>query len=204
VAAYFEAHIEQGPCWKMPQGDRRGHRGSRQRWFNLTVTGMEAHAVRRRWACAATALQGATLIMQEIRPHRPHAARHARHGRLCQGRAQFAQRDSGTVIFSADLRAADAPTLDVMERRLREVAAQVCAERRLECVIEPTVNFAPTPFAPECMNAVRNGAARLGTVAHGTGERGRPRRHPRRRCLPAAMISSPARTAISHTRSRTP
>src|SRR5207244_8731459 len=45
VAAYFEAHIEQGPILEaaaLPVGVVTGAQG--QRWYEITVTGQEAHA----------------------------------------------------------------------------------------------------------------------------------------------------------------
>jgi amidase, hydantoinase/carbamoylase family len=55
VGAYFEAHIEQGPVLEAHDttiGVVQGALG--QRWYDVTVHGMEAHAGPRRWNCAAT------------------------------------------------------------------------------------------------------------------------------------------------------
>jgi len=104
----------------------------------------------------------------------------------------------GKVSFSADLRADSAAMLDQMEQRLREFAARVCAERKLELSIEPTVNFPPTPFAPECMNAVRAGAQRLGyTNMELVSGAGHDAIHMAEVC-PAAMIFVPCKDGISH------
>jgi N-carbamoyl-L-amino-acid hydrolase len=199
VAAYFEAHIEQGPVLENADkviGVVTGGLG--QRWFNLEVTGMEAHAGPTPMALRRDALQGATLIMQEIDAI----------GRLdanTRGTVGYVKVEPnsrnvipGKVSFSADLRADSAAMLDRMEARLRETAARVCAERKLELKLEPTVNFPPTPFAPDCMNAVQNAARQLGyshmELVSGAGH---DAIHLAEVC-PAAMIFVPCKDGISH------
>jgi N-carbamoyl-L-amino-acid hydrolase len=199
VAAYFEAHIEQGPVLENAGkviGVVTGALG--QRWFNLTITGMEAHAGPTPMGLRRDALQGATLIMQAI----DEIGRGQADTRGTVGYVKVEPNSRnvipGKVSFSADLRAADAHTLAAMEQRLREVVARVCAERKLEFAIEPTVNFPPTPFAPECMSAVRDGAARLGLphmeLVSGAGH---DAVHLADVC-PAAMIFVPCKDGISH------
>jgi len=199
VAAYFEAHIEQGPVLEA-EGKQIGvvTGGLGQRWFNLTITGMEAHAGPTPMGRRRDALQGATLIMQAIDTI----------GRMqpdTRGTVGYVKVEPnsrnvipGRVSFSADLRAAGAATLEEMEKRLRETAAKVCAERCLELEIEPTVNFPPAPFAPECMAAVRNAAQRLGyshmELVSGAGH---DAIHAADVC-PAAMIFVPCKDGISH------
>jgi N-carbamoyl-L-amino-acid hydrolase len=199
VAAYFEAHIEQGPVLENAAkviGVVTGALG--QRWFNLTITGMEAHAGPTPMGLRRDALQGATLIMQAIDEI----------GRLqadTRGTVGYVKVEPnsrnvipGRVSFSADLRAAGAAALAAMEQRLREVTAKVCAERGLEFAIEPTVDFPPSPFAPECMEAVRQGAARLGLshmeLVSGAGH---DAVHLAGVC-PTAMIFVPCKDGISH------
>ena len=199
VGAYFEAHIEQGPVLENADkviGVVTGGLG--QRWFNLTITGMEAHAGPTPMRLRRDALQGATLIMQEIDAL----------GRLqvdTRGTVGYVKVEPnsrnvipGKVSFSADLRADSAAMLDRMEQRLRDTAARVCAERKLELRLEPTVNFPPTPFDPACMNAVRAGAARLG-YAHMdlVSGAGHDAIHLADLC-PTAMIFVPCKDGISH------
>ena len=199
VGAYFEAHIEQGPVLENADkviGVVTGGLG--QRWFDLGITGMEAHAGPTPMGLRRDALQGATLIMQEIDAL----------GRLqadTRGTVGYVKVEPnsrnvipGKVSFSADLRADSAAMLDRMEQRLRDTAARVCAERKLELRLEPTVNFPPTPFDPACMNAVRAGAARLG-YAHMdlVSGAGHDAIHLADLC-PTAMIFVPCKDGISH------
>ena len=199
VGAYFEAHIEQGPVLEN-EGKVIGvvTGGLGQRWFNLTITGMEAHAGPTPMRLRRDALQGATLIMQEIDA----IGRIAPDTRGTVGYVKVEPNSRnvipGKVSFSADLRAETATVLDGMEKRLRDTAAKVCAERGLALTIEPTVNFPPTPFSPDCMNAILAGAKQLGyshmELVSGAGH---DAIHLAEVC-PAAMIFVPCKDGISH------
>ena len=79
IGAYFETHIEQGPV--LEDNDKTigvvsGVLGIR--WFDCTVTGMEAHAGPTPMALRKDALQVATQLMQEVVAS---AWRHGPHGR---------------------------------------------------------------------------------------------------------------------------
>ena len=67
IGAYFETHIEQGPVLEdndITIGVVQGVLGIR--WFDCTVTGMEAHAGPTPMALRKDALQVATHLMQEV------------------------------------------------------------------------------------------------------------------------------------------
>ena len=89
-AAYFEAHIEQGPILEAERktiGVVTGAQG--QRWYEITVTGQEAHAGPTPMARRKDAHD------RRGQPHRPQApAQCLRDGRPCPGLAQFAQHHS--------------------------------------------------------------------------------------------------------------
>ncbi|MBL8386310.1 MAG: Zn-dependent hydrolase [Burkholderiales bacterium] len=163
VAAYFEAHIEQGPVLE-DAGKVIGvvEGGLGQRWFNLTVTGMEAHAGPTPMRLRRDALQGATHIMQAIDA----LGRLTPSTRATVGYVKVEPNSRnvipGRVTFSADLRAATVDELAQLESGMRAAAERVCRERGLTLAIEQTVEFPPTPFAPACRDAVRAAAARFG------------------------------------------
>ena len=199
VAAFFEAHIEQGPVLEdagITIGVVTGGLG--QRWFNLTVAGMEAHAGPTPMALRRDALQGATHIMQAIDA----LGRTAADTRATVGYVKVEPNSRnvipGRVTFSADLRAADAAQLAAMEAVMRETAERICTERGLTLTIEPTVEFPPTPFTPACMAAVRDAAQRLGyshmDLISGAGH---DAMYLSLVC-PAAMIFVPCKDGISH------
>src|SRR5690606_24586362 len=79
VAAYFEAHIEQGPVLEANGaviGVVEGALG--QRWYDVTVTGMEAHAGPTPMALRRDALLAASHVVQLVNRI---ALDHAPHGR---------------------------------------------------------------------------------------------------------------------------
>ena len=78
VAAYFEAHIEQGPILEaagQPIGVVTGAQG--QRWYEITVTGQEAHAGPTPMARRRDALVGAARMIDAVNrighAHAPYA-----------------------------------------------------------------------------------------------------------------------------------
>src|SRR3546814_5320071 len=65
--AYFEAHIEQGPILETEKktiGVVTGAQG--QRWYEVTYTGMEAHAGPTPMARRRDALVGASKLVQAV------------------------------------------------------------------------------------------------------------------------------------------
>ena len=199
VAAYFEAHIEQGPVLE-DAGQVIGvvTGGLGQRWFNLTVTGMEAHAGPTPMHLRRDALQGATHIMQAIDA----LGRLSPDTRATVGYAKVEPNSRnvipGRVTFSADLRAATDVELSEMESRMRATADEVCRARGLALAIEQTVYFPPTPFAPECRGAVRAAAVRFGyphmDLVSGAGHDAIYLAS----VCPAGMIFVPCKDGISH------
>ena len=105
IGAYFETHIEQGPV--LEDNDKtigvvQGVLGIR--WFDCTVTGMEAHAGPTPMALRKDALQVATHLMQEVVAA---ALRHKPHGRGTVGMVNVFPNSRnvipGRVKFSIDL-----------------------------------------------------------------------------------------------------
>jgi beta-ureidopropionase / N-carbamoyl-L-amino-acid hydrolase len=163
VAAYFEAHIEQGPVLENENkviGVVTGGLG--QRWFDITVTGMEAHAGPTPMDLRRDALQGAAQVVTAVDAiGRRHPDTRATVGQM---RVEPNSRNviPGTVHFSVDLRAPTDALLSGMETQVRDEVALACAPRGLEYSMVQTVYFPPTPFADVCRTAVRAAAQRYG------------------------------------------
>ncbi|MBM3342501.1 MAG: Zn-dependent hydrolase [Betaproteobacteria bacterium] len=199
VAAYFEAHIEQGPVLENANeviGVVSGGLG--QRWFDVTVTGMDAHAGPTPMHLRRDALQGATPIVAAIDAiGRAHPDTRATVGHM---RVEPNSRNviPGTVHFSVDLRAPTDAQLSAMETQVREAAARECAARKLEHTMVQTVYFPPTPFAKVCKNAVRSAAQRYGyphrELVSGAGHDAIYLAS----VCPAGMIFVPCKDGISH------
>ena len=199
VAAYFEAHIEQGPVLEnadMVIGVVSGGLG--QRWFDVKITGMEAHAGPTPMDLRRDALQGAVKIIEAIDAiGRSHPATRGTVGHL---RVEPNSRNviPGTVHFSVDFRAPTSELLDGLVAQFRKVADEVCAARKLELAVTETVYYPPTPFAPECKNAIRAAAERLGypnmELVSGAGHDAIYMAG----VCPAGMIFVPCKDGISH------
>ncbi|GAB7542185.1 Zn-dependent hydrolase [Cupriavidus sp. 8B] len=204
IGAYFEAHIEQGPVLEDADnviGVVTGSLGLR--WYDVTVTGMEAHAGPTPMPLRRDALYGASFILQEVVRI---AHDFAPHGRGTVGVLDVhpASRNviPGTVKFTVDLRHQDAGKLAEMDARLR-AACDALAQGKttgnpLGVRVEDVQYFPPTPFAPELVGHVRQQAAALGythqDIVTGAG-------HDAvyiATVAPTAMIFVPCKDGISH------
>ncbi|MBT2322065.1 Zn-dependent hydrolase [Variovorax paradoxus] len=198
--AYFEAHIEQGPVLEdadIPLGVVTGALG--QRWYDVVVTGQEAHAGPTPMALRRDALQGATGLMQAVQRIAMDEQPHAR-GTVGYVQVHPNSRNviPGRVTFTVDLRHADDEGLARMDAQLRAACAALQAQGGLTVALEETVYFPPAHFAEALVRAVREGAERA-DLAHldivsGAG-------HDAvyvARTAPTAMIFVPCKDGISH------
>lgn len=199
LGAYFETHIEQGPVLEdadITIGVVTGALG--QRWYDVTVTGMEAHAGPTPMRLRRDALFAATHLMQEVIAI---AGRQQPDGRGTVGYVDVFPNSRnvipGRVRFSVDLRHATDDGLTQMDTELRAAAAAL--ERFGVAVsVEQVVYFPPAAFAPPLVDAVRQGARAHGysnlELASGAGHDAVYAA----RVAPAAMIFVPCKDGISH------
>jgi N-carbamoyl-L-amino-acid hydrolase len=200
VGAYFEAHIEQGPILEDTRntiGIVTGALG--QRWYDVTVTGMNAHAGPTPMPLRRDALLAAAELVMEVNRI---AHGEAPHGRGTVGFMQVAPNSRnvvpGEVRFSVDFRHPTDDGLKAMERALRDGCARVGAARNVEVSAEEVVYFPPCRFDADCVAAVRAGARAGGypslEIVSGAG-------HDAvyiARVAPTAMIFVPCKDGISH------
>ncbi|MBX7082893.1 MAG: Zn-dependent hydrolase [Nannocystaceae bacterium] len=200
IGAYFETHIEQGPVLEdhgVTIGVVTGVLGIR--WYDCTVTGMEAHAGPTPMALRKDALQVATKLMQEVVAV---AHRHPPHGRGTVGMVQVHPNSRnvipGRVKFSIDLRNASDALVDAMDADIRAVAAELSRSSGLPIVIEQVSQYPAQPFHDECVRAVAGAAERLGyssmPAVSGAGHDAVYMA----RLAPAGMIFIPCKDGISH------
>src|SRR5262249_7533766 len=130
-----------------------------QRWFDVTVTGMNAHAGPTPMSLRKDALLAASRLVGEINRI---ALTEAPHGRGTVGFMQVAPNSRnvipGEVKFSVDFRHPEDTGLKKMEAQLRAGCAQVESECNVEVRIEEVVYFPPCHFDADCVAAVRAGA----------------------------------------------
>ena len=198
--AYFEAHIEQGPVLEDAAttiGVVTGALG--QRWYDVVVTGMEAHAGPTPMRLRRDALYAATHLMQEVVNI---ALSHQPDGRGTVGCVEVFPNSRnvipGRVSFTVDFRHATDDGLLDMDQALRTAAAELKRRFPVEVSVDQVVYFEPVAFAPELVSAVREGAARAGLshldIVSGAG-------HDAvyvARTAATAMIFVPCKDGISH------
>lgn len=200
VGAYFEAHIEQGPILE-DQGKTIGVvlGALGQKWFDLTLRGVEAHAGPTPMHLRKDALVGAAAVVAAVNQvalaHQPHAC-----GTVGCLQAYPGSRNviPGEVRMTLDFRHLQPARLDSMIAEVRGVIESTCAKHGLSFELTPTADFPPLYFEPGCVEAVRGAAAALGLshmdIVSGAGhdaiflaELG-----------PAGMIFVPCEGGISH------
>ena len=200
IGAYFETHIEQGPVLEdhgKTIGVVSGVLGIK--WYDCTVTGMEAHAGPTPMALRRDALQVAAALMQEVVAV---AHRHPPHGRGTVGMVQVHPNSRnvipGRVKFSIDLRNATDALVDSMDADIRAVAARLSAASGLPIEIEQVSHYPAQVFHAECVAAVARASEKLGysnmPAVSGAG-------HDAvyvARLAPSGMIFIPCKDGISH------
>ncbi|MCE2969963.1 MAG: Zn-dependent hydrolase [Burkholderiales bacterium] len=199
-AAYFEAHIEQGPVLEgagCTIGVVSGALG--QRWFDVTVAGQEAHAGPTPMPLRRDALYTAAQLMQQVVEI---ARQRAPDGRGTVGYVDVFPNSRnvipGRVKFSVDFRHPDDAGLAAMEAALRAAVERIAADGKVRIEVQQVVYFPPTPFDAELQESIRAAALARGhsqmALPSGAG-------HDAiyvARTAPAAMIFVPCKDGISH------
>ena len=200
IGAYFETHIEQGPVLEdndITIGVVQGVLGIR--WFDCTVTGMEAHAGPTPMALRKDAMQVAAPIMLEVVAT---ALRHAPHGRGTVGMVQVHPNSRnvipGRVKFSIDLRNSTDAVVDQMADEVNAFAARLSQQSGLDVKIELVSSYSAIGFHADCIDAVARAAQQLGytnmPVVSGAGHDAVYMA----KLAPSGMIFIPCKDGISH------
>jgi N-carbamoyl-L-amino-acid hydrolase len=200
LAAFVEAHIEQGPLLEaagVPIGVVTGVQGIR--WLRVELTGRDAHAGTTPMALRRDAVAGMAAMvtgLEEI----------ARAGdaelRLTVGRVEVSPNSGGTIAgqvrFNVDLRHPETATLERTEGEIRQLLQRLAGARSLGLGVRRVLARPPVAFDPELVDQVRAAARRLG---HGTREIVSGAGHDAMNIAgvaPSAMILVPCRDGISH------
>jgi N-carbamoyl-L-amino-acid hydrolase len=200
VEAYFEAHIEQGPILEaagLPIGVVTGAQG--QRWYDITITGQEAHAGPTPMPRRRDALVGAARMIDAVN-RIGHA--HAPHACATVGFVQVSPNSRNTipgrVFFTIDLRHPEDAVLSQMDRELRQACEGAAAALGLEVEVKELWHFPPAPFDAALVAAVRGAAAAQGyphqDIISGAGHDACYMA----RVAPTAMVFVPCVGGISH------
>lgn len=199
-AAYFEAHIEQGPVLEaqgLPIGIVSGALG--QQWYDVTVTGMDAHAGPTPMELRRDAMLAAARMVEAVNRI---ALDEAPHGRGTVGFMQVQPNSRnvipGCVQFSVDFRNPSQDGLDRMDAAMHAQFTRIAGDGEVAVGIRQVVKFEPCLFDSACVASVRRAAQALGLphmdVVSGAGHdavyvAG---------VAPAGMIFVPCKDGISH------
>lgn len=200
VAAFFEAHIEQGPILEAENktiGVVAGAQG--QRWYEVVLTGQEAHAgptpMRRRKDALVGAARLVTAVNRVGLENQPYAC--ATVG-MMQVSPNSRNTIPGKVFFTIDFRHPNDETLSKMDAAIRAEAEKVAKDIGLELDFKQIWYSPPVRFAEGCVAAVRSAAEELGfrhmDIISGAG-------HDAcyiSRVAPTGMIFVPCENGISH------
>lgn len=200
IGAYFEAHIEQGPVLEDEDkvlGVVVGALGLR--WYDVVVTGQDAHAGPTPMRLRKDALLAASRIVAEINAI---AQRHQPNGRGTVGFLQVKPNSRnvipGEVRFSVDLRHADDGELERMEQQMRAACDRLAREAQCTASVDRVASYAACKFDETCVAQVRKGAQAAGLshmdIVSGAGH---DAVYMARVC-PTSMIFVPCEGGISH------
>lgn len=200
VRAFFEIHIEQGPILE-ESGTAVGvvTHANGQRWYEVTLTGLESHAGPTPMERRRDALVGAARVIDRINQigheHLPWAC--ATVG-MVEVRPNSRNVIPGEVFLTVDLRHPDSAKLAAMDAALRKDVTNIAEAAGLEFDLREILQFAPIIFDEECVSAVRQSAAKLGhghrDIVSGAGHDACNMS----RVAPTAMVFTPCVDGISH------
>jgi N-carbamoyl-L-amino-acid hydrolase len=200
IAAFFEAHIEQGPILEAEERTIGVVVGAQAiRWYDVSLTGRESHAGTTPMERRADALVGAARIISAV--HQVGEA-HPPHGRATVGEIHSSPNSRNTipgrVLFTIDIRHPDEDVLLGMADTVSGTARAAAEELGLELTFTEAMHFPAVAFDAACVAAVRDGAESLGLahmeIVSGAG-------HDAcniAKVAPAGMIFVPCADGISH------
>jgi N-carbamoyl-L-amino-acid hydrolase len=198
--AYFELHIEQGPILEAEDrmiGIVTGAQA--QVWYDVTVTGQDAHAGTTPPAARRDALVAAARMIDLV--DRMMRARGA-DGRGTVGEVHVSPNSRnvipGEVRFSAEFRHPDDAELDRLDAQFPREVGFIARDSNVTAVVERLFKVAAQPFDPACVALVREAAAANGLtsreIVSGAGHDAvYVARH-----VPTAMIFTPCLDGLSH------
>jgi N-carbamoyl-L-amino-acid hydrolase len=199
LSAFFELHIEQGPILEAEGKDIGVVTGVQaMRWYEVTVTGQDAHTGATPMHLRKNALLGAARLIDAVdaigRKHTPGVATVGR----IENRPNSPNVVPGEVFFMVDLRHPDDGTLDAMEADFRAALPAICEPLGLGTAMQRLWDQPAVRFDADCVAAVRRATELSGyssrNIVSGAGHDAAYVS----RVAPAAMIFVPCRGGISH------
>jgi N-carbamoyl-L-amino-acid hydrolase len=200
LSAFFELHIEQGPILQAENkeiGIVTGVQG--MRWYEVTVTGQDAHTGATPMRLRKNALLGAARIVDRINAiadaHKPDALGAVG---LMEVRPNSRNVVPGEVFFCVDLRHPDNVVLAQLETEYNACLREVCDPLGLTVSSTCIWDQPPVRFNADCVSSVRRAASLSGFSAREIGSGAGHDAAYVSRVAPTAMIFVPCRDGVSH------
>lgn len=197
--AMFELHIEQGPILEAETkqvGIVTGVQG--MRWYEVTVTGQEAHTGATPMLLRKNALLAASRMIDAIdkvgMDNLPGVASVG----LIENRPNSRNVVPGEVFFTVDLRHPDEAVLDKMEAAFRAALPEIATRTKVTFEEKCIWKSPAVKFAPDLIDCVRFGADKAG---YSTREMASGAGHDAAyiaRVAPTTMIFVPCEGGLSH------
>jgi N-carbamoyl-L-amino-acid hydrolase len=199
LSAFFELHIEQGPILEAEGRDIGVVTGVQaMRWYEVTITGQDAHTGATPMHLRKNALLGAARLIEAVDAvgckHPPGVATVGR----IENRPNSPNVVPGEVFFMVDLRHPDGGVLDEMEQGFRAALPAVCEPLGLTFAEQRIWDQPAVRFDADCVAAVRRAAELTGYSARDIVSGAGHDAAYVSRVAPAAMIFVPCRGGISH------
>ncbi|CAA2142027.1 M20 family metallo-hydrolase [Hyphomicrobium sp. ghe19] len=160
-SAMFELHIEQGPILEDEKkliGIVTGVQG--MRWYEISVTGVDAHTGATPMYLRKNALVGAARMIEAVdaigQKHQPGVATVG----LIENKPNSRNVVPGEVFFTVDLRHPDDDALDIMEAELRAALKTSLPPLQLNYEEKRIWSSPSVKFAPELIDCVRRAAVK--------------------------------------------
>jgi beta-ureidopropionase / N-carbamoyl-L-amino-acid hydrolase len=203
VHAFFELHIEQGPILEDESIDVGVvTHGQGQRWYEIRLTGFESHAGSTPMPRRKDALLGAARLVELVNAI---GLSKAPVGVSTVGMLNPYPNSRnvipGEVFMTCEFRHPNDAALSEMDAALREGVKSIADKIGLTYDLKQVFYYAPVPFDPGCVEAVRRAAKHFGyshrDIVSGAG-------HDAcylARVAPTAMVFTPCVDGISHNES---
>jgi N-carbamoyl-L-amino-acid hydrolase len=200
LSAFFELHIEQGPLLEAESkeiGIVTGVQGLR--WYEVTVTGQDAHTGATPMHLRKNALLAAARLVDRVdaiaQAHAPLAV-----GTVGMMQVKPNSRNvvPGEVFFTVDLRHPEGDVIEAMEKLLVASLSEICDPLGVGVEMHRIADTPPVRFDAECIEAVRTAAAlnnfSAREIVSGAGHDSTYVS----RVAPTTMIFVPCKGGISH------
>lgn len=198
-SAMFELHIEQGPILEHEGrtiGIVQGAQGVR--WYDVTITGEEAHAGAMPMRLRKNALVGAARMIERVDSIARDIPDAVGTVGLIESKPNSRNVIPGEVFLTVDFRHPDEKALDVLEMQLREALTEILPSLQLAFRENRIWASPPVHFSPDLIDCVRVAVKTAGfssrDIVSGAG-------HDSvyiSRVAPTTMIFVPSRGGISH------